>query len=105
MRRVARHAKALATSELSPGQMKAVDLEGLNILLANVDAVAYAASNTGIHEDADLVDGHLEGRSVVRPLHLSEFDLKTGEVGLPPAERPRPVHRAWTKDGYVHVDV
>jgi nitrite reductase/ring-hydroxylating ferredoxin subunit len=102
---VARQAKALATSELAPGEMKAVNLEGLNILLANIDGVVYAASNTCTHEDADLVDGHLEGRSVVCPLHYSEFDLKTGEVGLPPADKPLPVYKAWTKDGFIYVEV
>jgi nitrite reductase/ring-hydroxylating ferredoxin subunit len=96
-----RQAKALATSELSPGEMKAVDLEGLNILLANIDRIVYAASNTCTHEDADLVDG----RPVVCPLHYSEFDLKTGEEGLPPAEKPLPVYKASTKDGYIYVEL
>jgi nitrite reductase/ring-hydroxylating ferredoxin subunit len=102
---MASQVRALATSELSPGEMRAVDLESVNILLANIDGVVYVASNACTHEDADLVDGHLEGRSAVCPLHYSEFDLKTGEVGLPPADKPLPVCRASTKDGYIYVEV
>jgi nitrite reductase/ring-hydroxylating ferredoxin subunit len=85
--------------------MKVVDLDGLNILLANMGREVYAASNACTHEDADLVDGRLEGRSVVCPLHYSEFDPKTDEVGLPRAEKPLPVYKTSTKDGYIYVEL
>jgi nitrite reductase/ring-hydroxylating ferredoxin subunit len=82
---------AMKVSELADDNMSTVDLHGSHILLARIAGEVSAVSGTCTHEEADLGLGFfLEGR-VVCPLHLSQFDLRTGEVMNPPAEVP--LHR------------
>lgn len=75
------------------------------MLLVNIGGTVYAASNVCTHEEAYLNEGRIEGTSVVCPLHESEFDLKTGEVLLPPAENPLPVYKVTLQEGQVYVEI
>jgi len=79
-------AKKLA--ELPEGTLATVDLDGSHILLANLGGEVTAVSGTCTHEEADLGTGFLVEDRVVCPLHLSQFDLRTGQVMNPPAEVP-----------------
>jgi 3-phenylpropionate/trans-cinnamate dioxygenase ferredoxin subunit len=79
--------KIARRSELMPGKMKRVDLDGRRILLANVEGSYYAADDTCTHEDASLSTGFLKGEIVKCPLHGSRFNLCTGEVLDDPAEQ------------------
>ncbi|KAA3627151.1 MAG: non-heme iron oxygenase ferredoxin subunit [Proteobacteria bacterium] len=83
-----------------PGYMKRVEAFGERILVANVDGVYYAASDTCTHEDASLSNGALKDDCTVAcPLHGSRFDLKTGEALDEPAETPLVTYRADLIDG------
>jgi nitrite reductase/ring-hydroxylating ferredoxin subunit len=80
--------EALKSSELLEGSMAPVDFEGVHILLARIGGRVFAVSGTCTHEDADLALGFKIEDRVTCPLHLSQFDLKTGEVLNPPATQP-----------------
>ena len=67
-------------------RMRRLQLDGLDILLANVDGRLYAMDNRCPHEDASLYNGALKGHCVECPLHGSRFDLRTGEPQEPPAD-------------------
>ena len=69
--------KVAQTSDLSPGQMKQVQVGDELILLVNVDGAYFAM--------APLTQGDLNGEEVECPLHGSAFSVKTGEVLSPPA--------------------
>lgn len=73
-------------SELSPGKMKCIAIEGRRLLLANVEGRFCAADDTCSHEDASLSTGVLKGELVRCPLHGSRFNVCTGEVLEEPAE-------------------
>jgi nitrite reductase/ring-hydroxylating ferredoxin subunit len=97
--------KALSLKDLPPGQMKPVGLGGLNILLVNLEGEVLAVSNLCTHEEAYLSNGKLEDGAVSCPLHESQFDLKTGEVLFPPAEKPLPVYKVKIKDDTIFVEI
>lgn len=78
--------KVARTTELSPGKMIRVHVNGHAILLANVDGTYYATDDLCTHEDASLSTGCLQGEFVKCPLHGSRFDLKTGQAMEDPAE-------------------
>lgn len=83
-----------------PGYMKRVEAFGERVMIANVDGVYYAASDTCTHEDASLSNGALKSDCTVAcPLHGSRFDLKTGEALDEPAEVPLRTYRAEWSDG------
>ncbi len=55
------------------------------MLVSKIGGEVSAVSGTCTHEEADLGLGFILEDRVVCPLHLSQFDLRTGEVMNPPA--------------------
>ena len=76
----------MKVSDLAEGTMSAVDLRGTHILLSKIGGEISAVSGTCTHEETDLGLGFVIEDRVVCPLHLSQFELKTGQVVNPPAE-------------------
>ena len=72
--------------ELSPGDMKYVEVGGDQVLLANVEGTIYACDNVCTHAFAPLAEGALDGEQVECPLHGSVFNVITGKVVDPPAD-------------------
>jgi nitrite reductase/ring-hydroxylating ferredoxin subunit len=68
--------------------MKAVEVNGEQVLLCNVDGEFCAVQDECTHECFPLSEGTLEGDAVVCTLHGARFALKTGEVLAPPALVP-----------------
>lgn len=66
--------------DLAPGQMKAVEVRGREVLLARVGDDYYAAANRCPHMGGNLSHGKLQGTVVTCPVHGSQFDLKDGRV-------------------------
>ena len=79
---------AMRAADLAEGSMVSVDLKGRHVLLSRIGGEFFAVSGTCTHEETDLGRGFLLEDRVVCPLHLSQFDLKTGQVMNPPAEVP-----------------
>ena len=66
--------------ELKNGTMKAVNVEGRQILLARVGDKYYAVGNRCPHMKGDLSRGKLEGTVITCPVHGSQFDISNGQV-------------------------
>src|SRR3990172_7338950 len=64
------------TSDLSPGEIMLVEVEGQRILLSNLDGEFYAIGELCTHADGFLSDGEVEGEQVECPRHGSFFNLK-----------------------------
>ena len=75
----------MSSSELIEGAIAAADVRGIHMIFARIGGEIAALSGTCTHEDADLGLGFLVEDRVVCPLHLSQFDLRTGNVLNPPA--------------------
>jgi|HubBroStandDraft_2_1064218.scaffolds.fasta_scaffold62938_1 3-phenylpropionate/trans-cinnamate dioxygenase ferredoxin subunit len=67
------------------------------------DGAVHVLDDTCTHQNAALSDGWVDGCIVECPLHMSRFDLRTGEVDAPPAELPVRVHAAVIVNGEVWV--
>jgi nitrite reductase/ring-hydroxylating ferredoxin subunit len=82
--------------EVKPGDLKAVDVEGQRIAVANVGGRLYAFDDTCTHEQCSLADdGILEGTTVTCGCHGAQFDVTSGRVVAPPAPTPvrsYPIH-------------
>jgi 3-phenylpropionate/trans-cinnamate dioxygenase ferredoxin component len=77
---------AMKVSDLAEGSMAALDVKGVHVLLAKIGGEVSAVAGICTHEETDLGLGFMIEDRVVCPLHLSQFDLKTGQVLSPPAE-------------------
>ena len=75
----------MKVSDLAEGTISSVDLNGTHILLSKIGGEVSAVSGTCTHEETDLGMGFVMEDRVVCPLHLSQFELKTGKVVNPPA--------------------
>src|SRR5437867_10652782 len=73
--------------------MKGIEHDGKRILVVNLEGTVYAWDGTCTHEEYDLSMGFLTGDSVTCALHLSRFNLLTGEAVNPPAEKPLGKHQ------------
>ncbi|MFZ1896004.1 MAG: non-heme iron oxygenase ferredoxin subunit [Rhodoplanes sp.] len=79
--------KVANTNEIEPGQARLVDVKGKEIALFNVDGQFFALDNTCTHRGGPLAEGEVWGHEVTCPWHGATFDVRTGEVVGPPAER------------------
>jgi 3-phenylpropionate/trans-cinnamate dioxygenase ferredoxin subunit len=75
------------TSDLAEGTMLMVQVDGVDILLVNQDGL-HALQGTCSHEYFELDKGFLTADSVTCALHLSRFDLISGDPLDPPATLP-----------------
>ncbi len=85
--------------------MAAVEVEGTHVLLANIEGEVYAVSGYCTHEETDLGNGFMVEGRVVCPLHLSEFDLKSGAVQNPPATMPLVKFNVKIEDETIFIEV
>ena len=97
--------KACDISEVPPGSMRAVDLGDKKIMIVNVDGKLFATDRVCTHETADLSTGFLIGSVVTCPLHLSRFDVVTGEVQNAPATVPLMTYGLKVEGTSVYVQV
>ena len=74
-------------TEIEPGQMKAVDLQGTRVGLANVDGHFYAFSDVCPHDEDLLSSGSLNGLELTCRTDGSRFDLSSGNVLMGPATK------------------
>jgi 3-phenylpropionate/trans-cinnamate dioxygenase ferredoxin subunit len=96
--------KVCPLSELPPGTMKGIERDGKRILVVNIDGNVRAWDGTCTHEEYDLSMGFLTGESVTCALHLSQFNLLTGEAVNPPAVKPLGKHQVKIANGDIFVE-
>jgi 3-phenylpropionate/trans-cinnamate dioxygenase ferredoxin subunit len=78
--------------DIAPGTMLMVQVDGTDILLVNLDGSIRAMQGVCSHEYFELDKGFLTGDTLTCALHLSRFDLESGEALDPPAELPLRVY-------------
>ncbi|NIM26038.1 MAG: Rieske 2Fe-2S domain-containing protein [Nitrososphaeria archaeon] len=73
-------------SDITPGKMIKVAVDGREILVANIDGEFCAVDDTCTHSGASLSEGELNGNVVTCGWHKAEFDCKTGKLAKFPAK-------------------
>jgi nitrite reductase/ring-hydroxylating ferredoxin subunit/uncharacterized membrane protein len=95
--------QALADAALGEGEMKAVEVDGVAIVIARRGGNVYALSDTCVHRGGSLADGELTGDCVKCPLHGSVFQLADGSVEQGPAAYPQPALETRVHEGSIEV--
>ena len=70
----------LKKDQINDGEMKMADIEGHEIMIAQVGDKYYASDNRCPHMGGNLSMGKLDGTIVTCPRHHSQFDLTDGHV-------------------------
>ena len=82
-----------------------VQVDGTDILLINVGGEIRATQGVCSHEYFELDKGFLTGDTLTCALHLSRFDLFSGEALDPPAELPLQVYPVFVEDGQIVLEL
>jgi 3-phenylpropionate/trans-cinnamate dioxygenase ferredoxin subunit len=85
--------------------MLRVQVDATDILLVNHDGTVRAMQGICSHEYFELDQGFLTGDSLTCALHLSRFDLATGEALDPPAELPLAMYTTSVEAGRIVLEL
>ena len=78
----------LKLTELPAGTMRAVSLEGRELLLCHTREGVFALDNLCTHAEARLCEGRLRAPRLLCPLHGGAFDVRDGRVLKGPPQQP-----------------
>lgn len=92
-------------SDLPPGTMKGFDVGGRKIIVVNLDGEFHALSGICSHAYSELDKGFFAGEFVTCALHLSQFEVRTGEAISRPATEPIPKYPVSVEGETVYVDL
>ncbi len=92
-------------SDVAPGTTRRVLVNGVEVLLCNVDGTIYAVEDVCTHDGAPLDQGELEGSCIVCPRHGARFDVTSGAALTLPAVLPLPTYPVRIEGDAVYVDV
>jgi len=76
--------KACKASDVPPGSLKYIQVNGKDLVLANVDGKYYAMENWCTHEQGNLSEGTLDNNVLTCPDHGAQFDVTLGRVVMGP---------------------
>lgn len=74
------------TSDIAPGKMIKISIDGKEVMIANVGGSYCAMDDSCTHSGASLSEGILDGCKVICGWHAAEFDCKTGKLIKFPAK-------------------
>jgi nitrite reductase (NADH) small subunit/3-phenylpropionate/trans-cinnamate dioxygenase ferredoxin subunit len=80
--------RVASVGEVPPGEMMTVEVDGQEIVLANLEGEIVAFGNECTHRGGPLSDGILMGDVVECPWHSGQFNVRSGEVVGAPADCP-----------------
>jgi len=72
--------KAILTNEIAKGGMKAIELNGNEIVVCNNEGKYYSVQRRCGHMNAPLDLGTLDGIYLTCPMHCAQFDITNGEA-------------------------
>jgi len=91
--------RAMRANEIAPGTCVKAILNGKEVAIFNVDGQFYATQSECTHMGGPLCEGSLSGEVVTCPWHGSQFNVRTGEVVMDPADEPIETHPVMVRDG------
>jgi 3-phenylpropionate/trans-cinnamate dioxygenase ferredoxin subunit len=96
----------LGVDEVPDGTMKMAFVDGTDqVLVVNSNGRLFAMQGICTHEYFELDKGFLTAGTITCALHLSRFDLDSGEPLDPPAEIPLAVYPVVVEDGRISIEV
>lgn len=91
--------------DLPSGSKKCATINGIELMIVNVNGNVYATQKSCTHAQTDLSEGNLEGCIIECPLHGAMFDVTDGRVMSLPAITPLKTYPAKIENGVIMVDI
>ena len=101
-----RRVDLLGVDEVPDGTMRMAWVDGTDqVLVVNTGGTIRAMQGICSHEYFELDKGFLTRDSLTCALHMSRFDLETGDALDPPAEVPLAMYPVVVEDGRILIDI
>ena len=85
--------------------MRKVETEGLELAVYNLDGEFYVTDDHCTHGPGEMSEGEIHGDLIECNFHGGMFNIKTGEVALPPCMIPIRTYKTMVEDGKVFIMV
>jgi nitrite reductase/ring-hydroxylating ferredoxin subunit len=93
------------TADVTPGTALKVEQAGLELAVFNVGGTYYVTDDHCTHGPGSLSEGFLDGEIIECNFHQGQFNVRTGEVVLPPCIDPVKTYPAFVRDSKVIIEV
>jgi nitrite reductase/ring-hydroxylating ferredoxin subunit len=93
-----------STDEITPGNALKVESGDLVLAVFNVDGEYFVTDDLCTHGPGSLSEGYIDGDVVECNFHNGQFNIKTGEVVLPPCMVPVKTYKTVVEDGRVFIE-
>jgi 3-phenylpropionate/trans-cinnamate dioxygenase ferredoxin subunit len=96
--------KVARAADIPPGAKKIVEVDGIEVVIVNLEGVFYAVEDVCTHDGGPLGEGRLDGCQLICPRHGARFDVRTGAALTMPAIEPAPTYAVRVQDGDILVE-
>jgi nitrite reductase/ring-hydroxylating ferredoxin subunit len=93
------------TDAVPPGTPVKIEIEDLALAVFNLDGEFFVTDDACTHGPGSLSEGEVNGDVVQCNFHGGEFNIRTGEVVLPPCMVPVKTYPVTIVDGKVTIEV
>ena len=95
--------RAASASQVKPGDLLTIELEGESVLIANVEGNYFAMGAICTHEEWDLSEGSPDGFLVTCAGHGAVWDVRTGKAEFDELLEDEPLFDIKEEDGQLYV--
>ena len=95
--------RAVAASQVKPGDLLTVEVEGESVLIANIDGKYYAMGAICTHEEWDLSEGSRNGFLITCAGHGAVWDVRTGKAEFDDPLEDEPLFEVKEEDGQLYL--
>ena len=93
------------TDDVAAGEARKVEKDNLVLAVFNVDGEFYVTDDACTHGPGSLSEGYVEGDVVECNFHNGAFNIRTGEVVLPPCMVPIKTYKTVVEDGTLFIEI
>jgi nitrite reductase/ring-hydroxylating ferredoxin subunit len=97
--------KVAKIQEVPSGKVKEVKLNALIIALANSDGSFFAFEGLCTHKKCPLAGGTLTGKTLTCFCHGAQFDIQSGKVLNPPADKPLHIYKVKVEGEDILIEI
>ena len=94
-----------ATNEVAAGTALKIEIEDLALAVFNLDGEFFVTDDLCTHGPGSLSEGYIDGDVVECNFHNGQFNIRTGEVVMPPCMIPMKTYPTSVENGKVVIEV
>ena len=94
-----------AASQVAPGTALKVEIDDLALAVFNVDGEFFVTDDLCTHGPGSLSEGYIDGDVVECNFHNGQFNIRSGEVVMPPCMIPMKTYPTSVENGKVVIEV